>query len=589
MGERKLTSMPWSSRKGLPGRSARVAMLGCVLGACWGFSACTPPEEPSPSPSATPESTPTPFPTAMCEWTDAPAVTTLNPWWYDAVFYEIFVRSFQDSNGDGIGDLKGLISRLDYLNDGDPSTDADLGVTALWLMPVFQSNSVHGYDVVDYQAVESDYGTEADLLELLTQAHARGIRVILDLPFNHTSVNHPWFQASSSSEDSPYRDYYVWSDTDLGDDWTGRNGAYFYAAFDGSLPDLNYNSQGVLDGMADVYRYWLERGVDGFRLDGAKYLVEDGSETENTPRTHCYLQEMRRYVNRINPDAVLVGEVWDLEDTISTYFGDGLNELSSAFDFKASDGIVNALVDQNAAELTGALNIREFYGPDVRMFAPFLRNHDMDRTGSVFASSAQRYAAMVVELALSGPSFIYYGEEIGMKGLRGDENNDNARRSPMQWNSESGAGFTASGVTPWYPINAEYTTVNVETQKIQADLGQGDLPQGDSLWRKYQKVIQLRLSDADPVLRGPDFALLTTSPSASVVAFLRGTGDGAILLLLNVAQSPISDVTVTFKEGMAWSSGADLLSDVSMAGPLTGTYSVGTLSANEVRLVRLSL
>lgn len=568
----------------LRGAAGRVLLSGLVAGGV----ACSGQEEGSPTPTEAPTPTPepTPFSTVMCEWDEAPEVTALEPWWYDAVFYEIFVRSFQDSNGDGIGDLPGLISRLDYLNDGDPNTHTDLGVTALWLMPIFSAQSVHGYDVIDYFSVEPDYGTEADLVTLLEQAHARGMRVILDLPFNHTSLHHPWFQDSSLGPESAYRDYYVWSETQRSSDWTGRNGAYYYAAFDASIPDLNYASPAVLEALASIYAHWLNLGLDGFRLDGAKYLVEDGAVTENTPRTHCYLQAMRRYLAKGWPDAVLVGEVWSDAETIASYFGSGLNELPTAFDFKLSDGIVNAINFNDATRLTAALAGREFYGPDPRMFAPFLRNHDMDRTGSVFDSEAQRFQAAVIALALSGPTFLYYGEEIGMSGARGSANNDNARRSPMQWTGEAGAGFTDPGVTPWYPINAEAATVNVAEQ--QARGSSGDSSVAPSLWQQYQRLIQLRLEDSGAVLRGEAFQSLSTTHSESAAAFLRGSGDGAILVALNVAEVPLSDVQINLEGVGSWTSGQELLTGRVVDGPIEGQWQVGELPPYGIQLIHLS-
>ncbi|MFP5247713.1 MAG: alpha-amylase family glycosyl hydrolase, partial [Thermoanaerobaculia bacterium] len=209
--------------------------------------------------------------------------------WADgAVFYEIFVRSFADSNGDGIGDLQGLISKLDYLNDGDPNTTADLGIEGIWLMPIFESPSYHGYDTVDYETIERDYGTNADFKQLLEEAHKRGIRVIVDFVVNHTSNQHPWFVESASSPSSPKRNWYVWSPTSFGwgppwggnaPTWHAANGMYYYGVFWSGMPDVNWTNPESKNEMLRLARHWLNEGVDGYRLDATRYLIETGGGT----------------------------------------------------------------------------------------------------------------------------------------------------------------------------------------------------------------------------------------------------------------------------------------------------------------------
>lgn len=554
----------------------QVISTGLVLTS---LLACTAEPDPSPTPSPTPTATPvpTPFPTVMCEWDDSPRLTEVEPWWYDAVFYEIFVRSFQDSDGDGVGDLRGILSRLDHLNDGDPLTHDDLGVTGIWLMPIFTSPSVHGYDITDYLTIDPEYGTQADFEALLDAAHARGIRIILDLPFNHTSTQHPWFVDSASSETSAKRSWYVWSETQNGYGWNPKNGAYYYAAFDGSIPDLNYYSTEVLGELQAIYDHWMNLGIDGFRLDGAKYLVEEGKYTENTDRTHCYLQAMRRYFNARWPESLLVGEIWADSETVATYFDDGLNELPVAFDFKTSDGIINGVSRLDATLLHAPLAAREFYNPDPAMSAPFLRNHDMDRTGSVLATVAQRKQAAIIQLSLSGTPFLYYGEEIGMSGARGNDTTDNRRRTPMQWSAEASAGFTDPGVQPWYPVNIDYDTVNVATE----------LEDADSLLRLYQKMIRIRGEEANSALRHGAFVRVVSTPADQSYAFLRGSGEGAILVLLNMSDQALA-VDIDLGTSGGWEEGIELLTETSMAGPWTGVVSVGTLSAHEARVIRLS-
>ncbi|HPF94793.1 MAG TPA: alpha-amylase family glycosyl hydrolase, partial [Tenuifilaceae bacterium] len=250
-------------------------------------------------------------------------------WWNDAVFYEVFVRSFYDSNSDGKGDIQGLIEKLDYLNDGDPNTDTDLGVTGIWLMPIMQSPSYHGYDATDYRTVEQDYGSNADFVQLVNEAHARGIKVIIDLVMNHTSNQHNWFTESTNTE-SDKRDWYVWSDTNPGFSgpwgqtvWHYSNGSYFYGLFWSGMPDLNYNTQAVKDEMFDIARFWLEDlNVDGFRLDAVKYIYEEGEDLENLPETIQFWKDFRSYYKSVNPDAFSVGEAWASTQVVMPYVND---------------------------------------------------------------------------------------------------------------------------------------------------------------------------------------------------------------------------------------------------------------------------
>ena len=243
---------------------------------------------------------------------------TGDQWWNDRVFYEVFVRSFYDSDGDGIGDFNGLIEKLDYLNDGDPSTTGDLGITGLWLMPIFPSPSYHGYDVTNYREINPDYGTLNDFRHFLAEAHSRGIAVILDFPINHTSSQHPWFVESSNPE-SGYADWYVWEDEDPGyggpwgqQVWHELDGRYYYGVFWGGMPDLDFENPDVTMEMVDVSRFWLEEvGVDGFRMDAIKYMVPDGRIQENTVQNLAWLEAYRDELGTIRPDVFVVGEVWD--------------------------------------------------------------------------------------------------------------------------------------------------------------------------------------------------------------------------------------------------------------------------------------
>ena len=245
------------------------------------------------------------------EASPAASPTTGLPWWQDAVCYEIFVRSFSDSDGDGIGDLQGVIDRLDYLNDGDPESHQDLGVNCIWLMPVTESPSYHGYDTVDYSTIEQDYGSNEDFNALVAAADERGIHILIDLVLNHVSVDHPWFQDAVSDPASPFRDSFVFSETDP--DYQGSFGqqvwfptpsgdAYYYATFGEGLPDLNYRNPDVTANAKDVARFWIEEmGVSGFRLDAIKHLIENGVEQESTEETHAWLRDFGAFLSSIDP------------------------------------------------------------------------------------------------------------------------------------------------------------------------------------------------------------------------------------------------------------------------------------------------
>lgn len=457
----------------------------------------------------------------------SPALPTAAPversyWWHDAVFYEVFVRSFYDSDGDGIGDLQGLIAKLDYLNDGDPSTDDDLGITAIWLMPVMQSPSYHGYDVIDYYTIEQDYGTNEDFHALIDAAHARGIRVIIDLVLNHTSSSHPWFINASSGPDAPYRDWYIWSDENPGflgpwgqQVWYRRGNAYYYALFWDQMPDLNYRNPAVTAEMYEVIRFWLEdMDVDGFRLDAVRHLIEDGAQQESTPATHAWLDGFHDYYTAIEPEAMTVGEVW--ADTVTVVPYVARDELDLAFEFSLAEAIIESVtVNTNTAFARRLEQVIESYDPGDT--ATFLTNHDQNRVMTAVGGNADkaRLAATIL-LTLPGTPFIYYGEEIGMTGQKPDE----LIRTPMQWSAEAHGGFTSG--RPWQPLNADYETVNVAAQA--ADPG--------SLLNRYRALIHLR--NDHPALRTGALIPLE-STCRPVYAFLRQHEEESMLVLLNFA------------------------------------------------------
>jgi alpha-amylase len=327
-------------------------------------------------------------------------------WWNEAVFYEIFVRSFYDSDGDGIGDLAGILEKLDTLNDGDPQTNTDLGVTALWLIPIFPSNSYHGYDVIDYRDIDPDYGTLADFTQLVSAAHQRGMRVILDLVINHTSLQNPWFLASQDPA-SPFRDWYRWSDENPGgfsEDgrpvWHALGGDYYYGYFWSGMPDLNYENEAVTAEMLDIARSWaVDMDVDGFRIDAARYLIETDKRLANTPETHAWFKDFYTRLREVKPDIYLVGEVWSTTMEAAAYVTE--REMTNTFDFDLSTAILNAVKGRNAKRLTTIL-ARDYARFDYGNLAVFLTNHDMPRSMSQIGGDVAK-ARLAAFLLLTSP------------------------------------------------------------------------------------------------------------------------------------------------------------------------------------------
>ena len=459
----------------------------------------------------------------------APATPQANPvvdttvWWQGATCYEIFVRSFYDSDGDGNGDLRGVIEKLDYLNDGNPGEGDDLGVTCLWLMPVMQATSSHGYDVTDYETIEEDFGTNADILALMDAAHARGMRVIIDLPLNHTSIDHPWFQEAARDPDSPFRDWFIFSDTNPGyrgpwgqEVWHANpyGDGYYYGVFWSGMPDLNYRNPAVNAEIARITRFWLtEMDVDGFRLDAVKHVIEDGAIQENTPGTIQWLREYAAVIRSVKPEAYTVGEIAGAGTAgLVDYYPD---TMDAYFQFELAQGMVNAASFGSARQLLPIVNGTVTILPDQR-WATFLTNHDQKRTASQLGGDVGklRVAGMLL-LSLPGTPFIYYGEEIGMEGDKPDER----IRTPMQWSGEPNGGFTSG--TPWEPLQPGSEAITVD--------GQADDP--GSVLATYRTWGQLREEHA--ALRTGDFVPLETA-SPSLLAFLRQTGDETLFVVINL-------------------------------------------------------
>lgn len=460
-----------------------------------------------------------------------PAVQQWNhEWARGAVFYEIFVRSFADSDGDGIGDFNGMTAKLDYL-DG-------LGIDGIWLMPMFESTSYHGYDTTDYDQVEREYGTAADFQRFLDEAHKRDIRVIVDLVLNHTSVEHPWFVDSASSATSPKREWYVWSATDPGwkqpwggndPSWHFRNGAYYYGAFWSGMPDVNYNHAPAKAEMFRITRHWLMQGVDGYRLDATRYLVETGpgeAGQADTAGTHQVLKELSAEVRRIKPQAVLVAENTVDTARLATYFGStevvrGGDEMPMNFNFPLASAIVEGVKNGSATGIRNVLRDMLRLYPRGVIDAPFLTNHDQTRLATVLGSEPRKLRnAAAILLTMPGMPFLYYGEEVGMQNA--PASNDEAKRTPMPWTPAG--GFTTG--TPWHAYAPGVAAGNVASQI--------DDPQ--SLLSHYRGWIAARKGSAG--LAGGEIIPLDGPPQ--VLAFLRETPQERVLVVHNLGDTAVT-------------------------------------------------
>ena len=430
--------------------------------------------------------------------------------------YEVFVRSFYDANGDGIGDLRGLTQKLDYI--------AGLGVDCVWLMPVAESPSYHGYDVTDYDRVEPDYGTNDDFAVFVAAAHQHHITVLVDLVLNHTSSQHPWFQEALRDTTAPHRAWYRWS-KDSGSNWhkSPVRDEYYFGLFWSGMPDLNWENPAVMDEMKRVARFWLDSlHVDGFRLDAVRHLVEVGNEFSNTPGTHAVLRAYGQYVRSIAPQSYTIGEVWDSPEVILTYYPD---QLDAYFAFPISEALLDAVKTGKAGALLTTVQQFQRAIPGYR-FAPFQRNHDQTRTMTALGNdTAGARIAVTILLTLPGVPFIYYGEEIGMTGDKPDER----LRTPMQWTSTS-RGFTSG--KPWETAQSDTLTVNVAVEEQRPS----------SLLKLYRRLIRLRANDAalrtgtlEPVRTGNDAVLAYERRDSTGGG--GGRGRGRVLVIANLGKT----------------------------------------------------
>lgn len=389
---------------------------------------------------------------------------------YDGrAFYEIFVRAFNDSDGDGIGDIKGVTEKLDYLEE--------LGIKGIWLMPINASSSYHGYDTDDYYAINEDYGTIDDFKELLKEAEKKDIKVIMDLVINHTSVNNEWFLSAKEGEDSPYRDYYIWTD-----DMTKENSIspmntkewsknadkdeLYYSIFWSGMPDLNFDNPTVIDEVKEIAKYYLDMGVDGFRLDAAKWIYND------TDKNVEFWTDFNDYCKSINKNAIIVGEVWDSPYNTVEY----TNALDSFFEFSIGDYIVDRVVSNSISgfPLDYSL-VDEIYEEENKDFvmAPFLKNHDQDRIMSSVNNEYKMKVAAAMYLTLPGTPYIYYGEEIGMLGSGRDEN----KREPFIWSNKDNS------------LNSSWEASTQDTSKVAVDVQEKN---EDSILNFYKDILNVR-------------------------------------------------------------------------------------------------
>jgi maltose alpha-D-glucosyltransferase / alpha-amylase len=492
----------------------------------------------------------------------------MDPLWFKrAVFYEIQIRGFFDGNNDGVGDFRGLIEKLDYLEW--------LGVDCIWLLPMYESPLRDGgYDIADFFAIHPDYGTVEDFRELVAQAHGRGMRVVADLVMNHTSSDHPWFQESRSDPSGPKGDWYVWSDTDERyqdariifvdaetSNWTFDpvRGQYYWHRFFHHQPDLNFDNPEVQETMLEVLRFWLDLGIDGFRLDAVPYLFQrEGTNGENLPETHAYLKRVRAEVESRYPDRMLLAEANQWPEDVVEYFGDG-DECHMAFHFPVMPRMFMALRREDAKPIYEILD-RTPAIPDNCQWGLFLRNHDEltlemvtdEERDYMYAEYAKdprmklnlgirrRLAPLLdagldetqllhaILFSLPGSPVLYYGDEIGMGDnvYLGDRD---GVRTPMQWSSDRNGGFSRAD---WAQLDLQplmdpvygFQAINVEAQ----------LRTPNSLLRWLQRFIALRKEH--PVFGLGDYRALR-SDNSRVFAHVRTWEDDIVVCVHNLARS----------------------------------------------------
>ncbi|MDX1531807.1 MAG: alpha-amylase family glycosyl hydrolase [Rhodothermales bacterium] len=481
-------------------------------------------------------------------------------WWQRGVVYQIYPRSFQDADGDGVGDLPGIAQRLDYLEW--------LGVDAVWLSPIFPSPMADfGYDVSDYTGVHPLFGTMEDFDRLLDACHGRGLKLLLDLVPNHSSDRHPWFEEARSSRDSPKRDWYLWADPgpDGGPpnnwlsvfggsawEWDEATGQYYYHAFLKEQPDLNWRNPEVVEAMLDVMRFWFDKGVDGFRIDVLWHIIKDADLRDNPknpdyregeelpfyqlvpaystdqPEVHDLAAKMRRVADA-HDGRVLIGEIYLPIEQLVTYYGEEGGGVHLPFNFHL------ITLPWDARAIDRAINEYEGALPEGAWPNWVLGNHDKSRIATR-AGQAQAPVAAVLLLTLRGTPTMYYGDEIGMhdvdvpvdrmqdpEGERlGPKFSRDPVRTPMQWDASDGGGFTSG--TPWLPLADDYRERNVEAQRADPD----------SLLSLYRRLLDLR-SGRPPLAVG---AYLPLPADGDVIGYVREWEGDRLLVALNLGGDP---------------------------------------------------
>lgn len=514
-------------------------------------------------------------------------------WWKESVVYQIYPRSFCDSNGDGIGDLNGITSKLDYLKE--------LGVDVIWLSPVYKSpNDDNGYDISDYQDIMDEFGTMEDFDRMLATAHEKGIKIMMDLVVNHTSDEHKWFIESRKSTDNPYRDYYIWrpakEDGSLPNNWGScfsgpaweydkTTDMYFLHLFSKKQPDLNWDNPAVRHEVFDMMNWWLEKGVDGFRMDVISLISKEQPElpdkepgingyatfnvSANGPHVHEYLQEMRQKALN-NADTITVGECSGVTlEEAKKYARSDEKELNMVFQFEHMD--VDS--DEKAGKwTTRKMDLRDLKKiltrwqkglQDIAWNSLYWENHDQPRSVSRFGNDSDEYREISAKMLatcvhmMQGTPYVYQGEELGMTNCPfntlenfrdlesinafhelteqgkmteeemmaaiGYKGRDNAR-TPMQWDDSANAGFSGADATPWIMVNPNYTKINAKDQ----------VSREDSVFKYYQKLIKLR-HESDLIVYGTYDLIL--DDDKDIYAYIRTLGDEKLIVYCNFSEN----------------------------------------------------
>ena len=469
---------------------------------------------------------------------DAGTVTAANQG-NGRVYYQIFVGSFSDSNGDGIGDLRGIINRFDYLNDGNDNSGVSLGVEGIWLSPIFKSPSYHKYDVTDYYEIDPQFGTMDDLKELIALCHERGVQIILDLVINHTSKQNKWykdfvFAHQIGNENHAYYDFYSWGQTHISGATSSPIAGtdhYYECNFSGDMPELNYDNEAVRQAMLDVAKFYLDMGVDGFRFDAAKYIYY-GNEQKSADFWVWYMGKLRE----IKPDIYTVAEVWSSDDVTDLYF-----TSTNCFNFTMSQAEGLLATTARGGRVSALTTYVEEYIKRIKarnenaMMCTFIANHDTDRAaGYLTVASGQAYVGANLSMLMPGSTFVYYGEEIGMKGSRGGASTDANRRLAMLWGDDD----TVSN-----PAGTTY-----DSPQINGTVAD-QLAVSESLYNHYKKLITIRKANPEIVygtytglkIADSDVGGFLSEYQGSKVAVLHNTTNEAVQLDL----TQVTDASLT--------------------------------------------